>query len=160
MEQGQPGELRCGPQTTATYRTGVVSIAGRRFTVTQFGTSCRYSLSPTNNNVNGFGAATGAVSVTTTAGCRWSVGTSNDWVTITPQPMLSGSGASSFRGRQPEFPGADRSFDHCDQLFPISQAGAPCTYALTPANRAHGFGPDSGSLTSLLPSMQLGVAND
>jgi len=40
--------------------------------------------------------------------------------------------------------------------FPISQAGAPCTYALTPANRAMVLGRNSGIINVIAPSIAIG----
>ena len=72
-------------------RTGVVTIAGKPFYVTQRGAPCTYSVSP-NERTNGYGATTGSVSVVTPSQCSWSVVNTNSWITIMSPLNVTGGG--------------------------------------------------------------------
>src|SRR5881396_1033391 len=57
--------------TAGDSRSGTLSIAGQTFAVTQSGVGCDYTISPTTESFMS-AAGTGAVSVTSGAGCSWS----------------------------------------------------------------------------------------
>jgi hypothetical protein len=63
-------------------RTGKIQIGDQFLTIRQYGTdTCSYSISP-GGQTHDAGEATGMVTVTTQAGCPWSVFNSNAWITI------------------------------------------------------------------------------
>jgi hypothetical protein len=68
-------------------RAGSITIAGITFNVSQDGTNCSYSISPTSQSL-GASASTNTVNVTTNAGCAWTA-TSNN-----PSFLSINSGAS------------------------------------------------------------------
>lgn len=70
-------------------RTGVVTVGGRTFTLTQAGLTCSYSVSPASANAPASGGA-GALAITTTTGCSWTAVSDSAWLTLSP-----GSGAGS-----------------------------------------------------------------
>jgi hypothetical protein len=86
------------PNNTSSPRNGNVTIGGENFLVTQSGTftGCTISLSPTNRT-HGSASATGTVSVTTQAGCTWSVIETNTWITILSSLNNSNSGTAIYR---------------------------------------------------------------
>ena len=71
--------------STALSRSGVLTIAGQAYAVTQDGAACTYTLSATSTNF-GPAAASGNVNVTTLVGCTWTVDNTNwldhDWFSI------------------------------------------------------------------------------
>lgn len=67
---------------TSITRTGRIQIGDQFFTINQSGTvPCSSSISP-GSQTHAVGEATGVVTVTTQAGCPWSVVNSNVWITI------------------------------------------------------------------------------
>ncbi len=130
------------PNSTGLARTGFITIAGRAFSVTQLG-ACTFTLSPTNRQ-HGPGSDSGSVSVSTLAGCAWSVSNTNDWVTITSN--LTNTNSASVNYTVASNPtGALRTgfITIAGQAFSVTQLGA-CTFTISPINRQHGPGSDSG----------------
>jgi uncharacterized protein (TIGR03437 family) len=72
-------------------RTAAITIGGRTFTITQAGVSCSVVLTPASAEVAGSGGAD-AVNVTSGSGCKWTVGSLDDWIKITSWSNISGSG--------------------------------------------------------------------
>jgi hypothetical protein len=87
-------------------RSGVVTVAGHTYTVTQSAgstsqpppphPSCTYSISPTNQAVRLDGGNFN-VSVTTQPGCSWTVVSQDGWIQITSDAAGTGSGLVSYR---------------------------------------------------------------
>ena len=75
----------------AEARTGVITIGGQTFTVTQAGVSCNVALTPPSAEVAGSGGS-GTVNVTSGSGCKWTVHSLDDWIQITAWSNISGSG--------------------------------------------------------------------
>ena len=79
--------------TTASSRSGTLTIAGQTLTVTQ--AACSYTVSPTTQNIAaGGGASTGSVS--TTSGCPWTATSSAAWLSITGGGSGSGNGTVNY----------------------------------------------------------------
>ena len=72
-------------------RTAAITIGGRTFTITQAGVSCNVVLTPASAELAGSGG-TGVVNVTSGSGCKWTVGSLDDWIQITSWSNISGSG--------------------------------------------------------------------
>jgi hypothetical protein len=128
-------------------RTGVVMIAGQNLTVKQDGGTCTTSLSPTNRN-HGYGAATNTVTITTLSVCPWNVVNTNTWVTFSPP--TNGAGNATLTYSIPQNSGSlDRTGTVVigGQPFLITQRSLGCAINLSPANRNHGNGAASNSLT-------------
>jgi Viral BACON domain/Putative binding domain, N-terminal len=67
------------PNGTARPRSGSITVAGQRFTITEVG--CWYSINPRDQSFEVAGGS-GSVTVSTADGCAWT-GTSNDsWITL------------------------------------------------------------------------------
>ena len=82
--------------TSATGRTGTITIAGHTFTATQSGAAaCTYSISPTQNTFLAAGG-TATVAVTAGAGCTWTAVSNVSWITITAGASGSGGGTVSY----------------------------------------------------------------
>ena len=64
-------------------RTGTITIAGQTFTITQAGTTCRYTVTPESIDVDRAGGS-GSVNVTlSAAGCQWNSVSDVAWVRVT-----------------------------------------------------------------------------
>ena len=84
------------PNTSASARTGAMTIAGETFTVTQSGAAaCAYAISPTRASFGRTGG-TGAVTVSTAAGCAWSAVSNVSWITITGGASGTGAGTMTY----------------------------------------------------------------
>jgi len=78
--------------TSTNARSGIVTIGGTDFTVTQAGSPppCSYRLSPTNR-VHGFASTTNSVILTAGTNCAWNITNLNSWITITTPTTGIGS---------------------------------------------------------------------
>ena len=114
-------------------RAGALTIAGRTFTVQQTGLVCSISLSPSSASASP-AAGSGAVSITTNhAECPWSAASSQPWLTLTSPPSGSGSTALNFLHTANTEPAARQAvITVSGQSFELTQAGAPCSYTLSP----------------------------
>ncbi len=114
-------------------RSGAISVAGQTFTLTQAGASCSYSISPSNTAMASAGGAT-SVGVTTGGSCAWTSAANDSWITVTSGGSGTGPGTVSLAVANN--PGAARSGTAtiAAQTFTVTQAAAPCTYALSPAS--------------------------
>lgn len=76
-------------------RAGTLTIAGQTFTVNQAGVPCSYGVSPTSA---AFGEAGGSASfaVTAAAGCAWTAGSNDAWISITSGASGSGNGSVGY----------------------------------------------------------------
>src|SRR5206468_10910365 len=125
-------------------RPGRLLIGDQLFTITQRGITCTYSLSPTNR-FHGFGAVSGSVKVTAKPECPWTVSNTNSWITVTFGTNGLGTANVTYSLA------ANRNLGHrtgvltiADQLYTITQWGTNCTYVISPTNRVHGQGLESG----------------
>ncbi len=77
-------------------RSGTLTIAGRRVTVSQAGSGgCAYALSSTADSVESR-AGSGSVSVATTSGCTWTASSHDSWITVTAGASGSGPGTVAY----------------------------------------------------------------
>ncbi len=132
-------------------RTGTLVIGGETLVLTQTGALCEYALSPTSRN-HGYGASAGMIGLTTLSGCTWTIVNTNSWISITTSP--NGQGSTTVNYTVVANPGLnDRTgvVTIGGTPFTLIQAGVPCTYALTPTTRTHGYGAaaDSVNLVAL-----------
>jgi probable HAF family extracellular repeat protein len=118
------------PNNNAASRTGTITVAGQQYTITQFGSGCAFSVSPTSLTIPS-AATTVQFNVTASAGgCSWSAsgynatpanGTGNGVATLTIPQNTNGSTlirVASIAGQQVE----------------IFQTGVACTASLNPAS--------------------------
>ena len=128
-------------------RSGVLGIGGRPFTVSQAGAACVFAIAPAGRT-HGYGSESDVLSVATFAGCPWSVRTTNIWITITSPTNAVGGGAVSYSiGANPGGFARTGVVMVADQLFVVTQAGAPCFYILSPASRTHSYFSETGSVS-------------
>jgi subtilisin family serine protease len=82
--------------SSASARSGSITIAGVPYIVQQNGTTCSYSLSPTVGMPISGSGGTGSFTVTTQNGCDWAVSENLDWVTITSGGSGVGNGTVQY----------------------------------------------------------------
>ncbi len=86
--------------STGAQLSTTLTIAGQPFTLTELAAAatCNYSLSENNQSFPSTGGGPFSVTVTTTAGCAWTVTVPSGvtWVTINTGLNSTGSGATSF----------------------------------------------------------------
>jgi hypothetical protein len=120
--------------TSSSSRTAQLIVGGVTITVTQQGTGCTYSVSPTVVTLPA-GASTGTVTVTAGSSCTWQVSDNVSWLT---PAVTSGTGtttvsfsvtantASTSRSAQLAVAGT---------VVTVTQQGTGCSYSLTPASQ-------------------------
>jgi hypothetical protein len=118
--------------TTITPRTGIVTIAGQAFTVTQAGIPCTSTISPTGVSVDS-AAATGNIAVSIPAGCSWTAVDDASWVSITSGANGSGDGSAAYSiAANPNTTQRTATITVAGQSFGITQAGVVCTTTISP----------------------------
>ena len=133
--------------TTTSTRTGTLTIAGRTFTVTQASVSCSYSLPSTSQS---FGAAGGTSSrtVSTLTGCAWSAVSNAAWITVTSGATGSGPGSVGFSvAANPSTIGRSGTLTIAGVTFTVTQAGASCSYSVSPTSQTFAGGGGTGIST-------------
>lgn len=115
--------------STGPARTGTLTVAGQKVTVTQ-GQGCTYSISPTQENIAATGG-TGRVTVTADNGCNWSASSPVSWITITGGATGSGNGAVSYTVAATDGPPRSAALQIAGKTLTVTQ-GTGCTVGLTP----------------------------
>lgn len=133
--------------TTASQRTGALTIAGQTFTVTQ-SAGCSYTISPTATSVSA-SASTGSVSVTSTSGCAWTASSSASWITITSGASGSGSGTVGYSiAANTGTTQRTGTLTIAGRTFTVTQdAPVPCTFSISPVNTSIGATAATGTIT-------------
>jgi hypothetical protein len=128
-------------------RIGVVQIGDALLTITQRPLPCVRAMEPVEVS-HGYGAETGLVTVTTGGGCTWIAFTTNDWIILTAGTNGLGDGSVSYNLAENPTGVERRGFILSDgPAVTVRQAGAPCTFAISPLERAHNSGMDTGIVT-------------
>jgi hypothetical protein len=134
-------------------RTGIITIAGQAFTIVQQGDPvvCTYSIAPTSRS-HGYNAASGAVLVTSTSDCPWSVVVTNSWIKIlTATGSGHGEVTYSVLENTSSVPRSG-NVEIAGHIFTIDQAAlVPCTYTLIPAGRLYSHLPAMDEFTIEAP---------
>ncbi|HET7697859.1 MAG TPA: FG-GAP-like repeat-containing protein [Vicinamibacterales bacterium] len=105
--------------------------------------ACTYnsSVSPSMFPSSG---GTGSVTVTTAAGCPWSVGTNDAWIAFASPTAGTGSATVNFSvASNPNHAARQGTITASGQALTIAQDGVPCTYAVAPTLIT--FGANGGS---------------
>ena len=118
--------------TTGPPRNAVMTIAGRRHTVTQ-SEGCTFSIAPEHQTVPASGG-TGAVNVSAGAGCVWNARSTADWITITAGGDGSGPGSVAYSVAANQGPSRNGLITVAGRTFTIEQASS-CKYTISPSAR-------------------------
>ena len=116
------------PSTFSTQRTGLLTIAGRTFTVTQ--TACTYTLTPGSRTHTGAGGP-GTITVGTSSGCAWQATTTQSWISVSGNGTASGSVSYTV---QPNTSSSSRtgSISIGTQVFSVVQSAGGGTAPVSP----------------------------
>lgn len=130
-------------------RTGTVSLADRTFTVMQAGAACTFSIEPTGKLFNEAGNES-SFSVTTAAGCNWTVSSPDNWIFITSEESAAGPGTVTYgvRDNNTSVP-RQGTITAAGLTFTIVQDGGTlgdCVYVLNPTSAVFNSGGGNGSI--------------
>lgn len=133
--------------TSASTRTATLTVAGSAVTITQEGVACTYAISPMNASLDA-DAATGSVAVTSATGCAWTASSGVPWITVT-------SGASGSANGQVRYSVAANTSTAprtgtvtiAGHVFSVTQAGVPCSFAISPIGTTVGAGATTGTVS-------------
>ena len=112
-------------------RTGTISVAGHTFTLTQAGVSCSYSITPSNEAMSAAGG-TSTIAVATGSACAWTVAAHAGWITIVSGGSGTGPGTVKLNVAANSGGARTGTATIALQTFTVTQAAAPCGYALSP----------------------------
>jgi hypothetical protein len=134
-------------------RTGTITVAGKTFTVTQDGTGCSYSVSPTGLSIGAAGG-TGAINVSAGSNCSWTAAANASWITLTSGTSGTGNGTVNYSVTANESSGArSGTLMIAGRSVTITQSGkATCSYSLSEGGQAFGSGGGTGTLTVVVPA--------
>jgi hypothetical protein len=114
-------------QNPGAARTGIVSIAGRAYTVAQNAAPapvCSPTLSASGTSVGSDGGS-GTVGVTLDASCQWSASSSASWLVITSGASGTGSGTVAFNAGANSSGARTATLTIAGATYTVSQAAAP-----------------------------------
>jgi hypothetical protein len=113
---------------------------------------CSYSLSPTRASFPAPGG-TGSFSILTTSACAWTAISDTAWLSVTSSPNGTGSttvtysvGANSSTGSR------SGTITAAGQVFTINQAGAVCSYSISPTSQTIAAGGGNGTVAVTAPT--------
>ena len=132
------------PNPSLMPRTTELIIADQVFIVTQRGISCDYVLSP-SGRFHGNGAVTGTVKVTVKAECPWTVYNTNSWIRFLTPTNGFGTFTNMYVLEANRVPNERTGVVLIeDQVYTITQWGTNCTYLVSPSERVHNEGSETG----------------
>ena len=127
-----PGTVTYGIEANpaTSQRTGSIDIADQTFTVSQAGTTCSYSISPTSRSHGSGALADATVAVSAAPGCDWSATSNDSWLNVTSGSNGSGNGTVRYSITE-NSSGSTRvgTLDIAGEVFTATQ-GAPGTAPL------------------------------
>jgi hypothetical protein len=123
-------------------RSTTITVQGQVVTVNQPGLGCSYALAPTSLGFDSSGG-NGGFAVTAGPGCPWTVATVASWVHIASAASGTGVGTILFSVDPNTGSARTASITVADQVFTVTQAGAGCSYTLSPSSAS--FTVDGGS---------------
>jgi hypothetical protein len=113
-------------------RTATISVAGQTFTLTQAGVSCGYSINPSSEAMPAAGG-TSTIAVMTGGSCAWTSAANAPWITIASGGTGTGPGTVKLNVAANSGAARTGTATIAAQTFTVTQAAAPCGFALSPA---------------------------
>ena len=132
------------PPSTAPPRSGTITVAGQKFSVTQ-SEGCTFAITPASMPASPAGG-NGAVSVTTSPACPWTAASNVSWIQVSP---ASGVGPAAVAVAVAATSGKSRTGTAviAGQSFAVTQSQG-CSYLVQPSSTS--IGASGGALTLLL----------
>jgi hypothetical protein len=120
-------------RTLSTQRVGTLTIAGQTVTITQNGTSCIYTVSPTLRLMTS-AAASSTTAVTAGTGCTWTATSNNTpWLTVTGGASGTANGTVTFAvTANTSTTQRVGTLSVAGHTVTITQSGTSCSYIVTP----------------------------
>ena len=101
-----------------------------------FQVTCTYSVSPASRSIGSSGGSS-TFSVTAPTGCAWTASSGTNWITITGGASGSGNGSVAFTAAaNPTTSSRNGSMTIAGQTRAVNQAGAPCTFSVSPTSQS------------------------
>ena len=140
-------------------RSATVTVGGQTFAASQSAAACTYAISPTNQ-LFASGGDTATVSVTAGSWCAWTA-TSGDpsWLTVTAGASGTGNGSVTLSAAANSAGTRSTTVSIGDQTFNAQQAGAPCTFSISPSSQTLANGGDGGTIAVTTSSWCTWTAN-
>ncbi len=120
------------PNAGTNQRTGTINVSGQTHTITQFGSSCAFAISPGSATVPAAGGGSNIAVNASQSTCAWTVASNDSWIHVTSGSGGTGSGsltisvdeniATSTRIGTVTVAGA---------TFTVNQSAAGCTASLS-----------------------------
>jgi hypothetical protein len=129
--------------TRGPSRTGELTIAGQRVTVTQ-GIGCSLAIAPTSHTVGADGGS-GAISLTTDPACPWSAQSESAWISITSATSGAGPATIAFRVGASDGPSRTGTLRIGQQVFTVRQ-NSGCRASINPESHSVAYTGGSGSV--------------
>ncbi len=140
-----------GSNNSSQPRTGVLTLAGIAFTVTQTGIACNPVLSPSAQSVSAYGASASVTVSQAAADCSYTATSNAAWITI--NSGASGSGISNpvayTVASNASSQARTGTMTIAGVTFTVNQAGLSCGYSLSPASITLPPGPSTGVTVAL-----------
>jgi hypothetical protein len=133
-----PGDVTFLVDTNASTvaRVGYIQVADQTFTVSQAAAPCAFTLSLTATNVSA-AEMQGGFSVTTSfPECSWTPSSTNEWIHATASTNAGPGDVTFVVDTNASIVARVGYIQVADQTVTVSQAAAPCTFALTFNERA------------------------
>ncbi|HNG32164.1 MAG TPA: BACON domain-containing carbohydrate-binding protein [Blastocatellia bacterium] len=124
--------------TSASQRTGTMTIAGQTFTVAQAAAAgCTYAVAPTSQSFIA-GGGNGSAAVTAANGCAWTATSNAGFITITAGASGNGNGTVNFSvAANTATSPRTGTMTIAGQTFTVTQSAGGCAYSLSPTGRSH-----------------------
>jgi hypothetical protein len=130
--------------TTGAPRTGTITAAGLKFSVTQ-SAACAYTAAPLAHSVPTAGGVV-TVGVTTAANCPWTVSSSDPWIGVSGPSSFTGPGTATFNVAAVAGAARTGTVVVAGQSVAISQGGG-CAFAISPESASIPSAGGSGRVT-------------
>jgi hypothetical protein len=121
--------------TNSNQRISTITAGGQTFTITQAGlVVCTFSISPSSGTFNSTGGSSNIV-VSTITGCSWTASAPVTWVTFS-STNGTGNGTVTYTvTANTNTLSRNTTLTVAGQSYAVTQAGAACSYAITPTAR-------------------------
>ncbi len=125
-----------------------------------YGTTCSFSVSPLTTSV-AVGGGTATLTETAGSGCAWTATSNAGWLTVTGGASGSGNGTVTLTATA-NTSSVSRSATVTvgGQAVTVTQAGVPCSFALSPATQNIVAGGGNGTVTMTAPTGCTWTASD
>lgn len=135
------------PNASPIPRSGSIVVGDQVFNLTQAGTGCAVSISPTQAVIPAEGGA-GLIEVRTAPACAWTATSNAAWISLAPPASGEGDGSVRFTVAA-NTTGQARTglISIGEQFFTVSQGATSCSYSLSTTALSFPANGGSGSVT-------------